>query len=90
MAASPIGQYAAGVLHTLWLTLEMLDEKGVLPREESHAWLAGHLDASKVTGPIKIPLTQLVEMLGKPKGQPVPKGRSGWLPTVYDGDKPDD
>lgn len=85
MAEDPLQLIVAGVINTLWLTLEMLDEKGVLSREESHAWLADCLQKSKLTGASALPLAQLVGSLGKPRGQ-----RSGWIPTVHEGGPPKD
>lgn len=75
----------AGVINTLWLVIEMLDEKGVLPREEAHAWLSAHLQETKMPPEGKFPLAQLVASLAKPKGQ-----QPGWTPTVHDGGRSED
>lgn len=90
MADQRVLDLMSGVITAHWLTLELLDRSGVLPKAQAVAYFE---DALSEMGPelaegvLSFPVRQLVKALSRPA---IPDRPSQWRPVVIHGGKDDE
>src|SRR5437868_3173198 len=98
MAGNPIvDSLLSGIINAHWVTLDLLDQKGILPREESISFFKqalaqleeGQNPNDPAQAALGMPMRHLIRALSAAPPHPE-KPKPRWVPVVIRGGPPED